>query len=341
MSFIGEDNFTHDDKSKIGVLICNLGSPDSYSTKDVRKYLREFLSDTRVIEVPKIIWWLILNLLILPFRPKKSAALYKSVWLDEGSPLIVYSKRFMKKINKLNENSEYSENIEFELAMRYGNPSIESALQSLKEKNCRKILLLPLFPQYSAVTAATIFDKASKILSKWRWIPSLHFVNGYHDNPGYIEALAKSIENHEQYNKQDLIIFSYHGIPKKYFDSGDPYQCFCQKTTRLVAEHLGLGKDQYMISFQSRLAAAGREWLKPYTSEVMNELPRKGVRKVLVLSPGFSMDCLETIEEIKEENKEIFIDAGGESFDYVPCLNDNDEHVKFINDLISEKIEQL
>ena len=187
MSFIGEDNFTHDDKSKIGVLICNLGSPDSYSTKDVRKYLREFLSDTRVIEVPKIIWWLILNLLILPFRPKKSAALYKSVWLEEGSPLIVYSKRFMKKINELNENSE---NIEFELAMRYGNPSIESALKSLKEKNCRKILLLPLFPQYSAVTVATIFDKASKILSKWRWIPSLHFVNGYHDNPGYIEALA-------------------------------------------------------------------------------------------------------------------------------------------------------
>ena len=261
---------------------------------------------------------------------------YKSVWLEEGSPLIVYSKRFMKKINELNENSE---NIEFELAMRYGNPSIESALKSLKEKNCRKILLLPLFPQYSAVTAATIFDKASKILSKWRWIPSLHFVNGYHDNPGYIEALAKSIENHEQYNKQDLIIFSYHGIPKKYFDSGDPYQCFCQKTTRLVAEHLGLAKDQYMTSFQSRLAAAGREWLKPYTSEVMNELPRKGVKKVLVLSPGFSMDCLETIEELDGENREIFEEHGGKKFSYIPCLNDQSDHINLIGALIKNELQ--
>ena len=338
MSFLGEENFSHEDKQKIGVIICNLGSPDSYSIKDVRKYLREFLSDTRVIEVPKIIWWLVLNLFILPFRPRKSAALYKSVWLEEGSPLLVYSKRFLSKIKNLNEKSEF---IEFELAMRYGNPSLEKALFSLKEKNCRKILLLPLFPQYSAVTAATIFDKVSAILSRWRWVPSLHFVSGYHDNFEYINALAKSIKNHEFFGKQDKLVFSYHGIPKKYFDEGDPYHCFCQKTSRLVAEALGLEENQYITSFQSRLAAAGREWLKPYTSELMEKLPKEGVKKILILSPGFSMDCLETIEEIDEENKEIFLDSGGEAFHYIPCLNDNDEHVEAINNLITNKISQL
>ena len=338
MSFLGEENFSHEDKQKIGVIICNLGSPDSYSIKDVRKYLREFLSDTRVIEVPKIIWWLVLNLFILPFRPRKSAALYKSVWLEEGSPLLVYSKRFLSKIKNLNEKSEF---IEFELAMRYGNPSLEKALFSLKEKNCRKILLLPLFPQYSAVTAATIFDKVSAILSRWRWVPSLHFVSGYHDNFEYINALAKSIKNHEFYGKQDKLVFSYHGIPKKYFDEGDPYHCFCQKTSRLVAEALGLEENQYITSFQSRLAAAGREWLKPYTSELMEKLPKEGVKKILILSPGFSMDCLETIEEIDEENKEIFLDSGGEAFHYIACLNDNVEHVEAINNLIANKISQL
>ena len=338
MSFLGEENFSHEDKQKIGVVICNLGSPDSYSIKDVRKYLREFLSDTRVIEVPKIIWWLVLNLFILPFRPRKSAALYKSVWLEEGSPLLVYSKRFLSKIRNLNEKSEF---IEFELAMRYGNPSLEKALFSLKEKNCRKILLLPLFPQYSAVTAATIFDKVSAILSRWRWVPSLHFVSGYHDNFEYINALAKSIKNHEFYGKQDKLVFSYHGIPKKYFDEGDPYHCFCQKTSRLVAEALGLEENQYITSFQSRLAAAGREWLKPYTSELMEKLPKEGVKKILILSPGFSMDCLETIEEIDEENKEIFLDSGGEVFNYIACLNDNNEHVEAINNLITNKISQL
>tara|TARA_B100000683_G_scaffold42954_1_gene38529 strand:- start:3 stop:1019 length:1017 start_codon:yes stop_codon:yes gene_type:complete len=338
MSFLGEENFSHEDKQKIGVIICNLGSPDSYSIKDVRKYLREFLSDTRVIEVPKIIWWLVLNLFILPFRPRKSAALYKSVWLEEGSPLLVYSKRFLSKIKNLNEKSEF---IEFELAMRYGNPSLEKALFSLKEKNCRKILLLPLFPQYSAVTAATIFDKVSAILSRWRWVPSLHFVSGYHDNFEYINALAKSIKNHEFYGKQDKLVFSYHGIPKKYFDEGDPYHCFCQKTSRLVAEALGLEENQYITSFQSRLAAAGREWLKPYTSELMEKLPKEGVKKILILSPGFSMDCLETIEEIDEENKEIFLDSGGEVFNYISCLNDNNEHVEAINNLITNKISQL
>ena len=331
MSFLGEENFSHEDKQKVGVIICNLGSPDSYSTKDVRKYLREFLSDTRVIEVPKIIWWLVLNLFILPFRPRKSAALYKSVWLEEGSPLLVYSKRFLSKIKNLNENSE---SIEFELAMRYGNPSIEKALLSLKEKNCRKILLLPLFPQYSAVTAATIFDKVSAILSRWRWVPSLHFVSGYHDNSEYINSLANTIKTHEFYGKQDKVVFSYHGIPKKYFDNGDPYHCYCQKTSRLLSEKFT--QIPIITTFQSRFGP--QEWLQPYTDKTLENLPKEGKKNILVICPGFSSDCVETLEEIAIQGKESFIKSGGENFDLIPCLNDNDDHIKLIKNLIQRNI---
>ena len=326
MSFLGEENFSHEDKQKVGVIICNLGSPDSYSTKDVRKYLREFLSDKRVIEVPKIIWWLVLNLFILPFRPRKSAALYKSVWLEEGSPLLVYSKRFLSKIKNLNENSEY---LEFELAMRYGNPSLEKALLSLKEKNCRKILLLPLFPQYSAVTAATIFDKVSAILSKWRWVPSLHFVSGYHDNSEYINSLANTIKTHEYYGKQDKVVFSYHGIPKKYFDNGDPYHCYCQKTSRLLSEKFT--QIPIITTFQSRFGP--QEWLQPYTDKTLENLPKEGKKNILVICPGFSSDCVEALEEISIQGKESFYKSGGKNFDVVPCLNDSDDHINLLEKL--------
>ena len=321
------------------VLLINLGTPDSTGWWDVRKYLNEFLSDRRVIEVNPFLWKIILNLFILTLRPSKTAKAYKEIWMkkEDMSPLryytIMQTKKLLDRIK--------SKDLIIDYAMRYGNPSLEKALLSLKEKNCRKILLLPLFPQYSAVTAATIFDKVSSILSRWQWVPSLHFVSGYHDNSEYINALAKTISTHEFYGKQDKVVFSYHGIPKKYFDEGDPYHCFCQKTSRLVAEALGLEESQYITSFQSRLAAAGREWLKPYTSELMTRLPHEGVKKILILSPGFSMDCLETIEEIDEENKEIFLDSGGEAFHYIACLNDNDEHVEAVNNLITKKISQL
>ena len=329
MKFIGEENFKHQNRQKIGVLICNLGTPESYQTKDVRKFLRQFLSDGRVIEIPKIIWWFILNGIILTLRPSKSAKLYKSVWTKEGSPLLVFSKKLIEKL-KLVTNDD----CEVELAMRYGNPNMEEALLSLKNKNCRKLIVLPMFPQYSGTTTGSIFDEVTRILSKWRWVPSLNFINSYHDNDYYINALADSISTHLQKNSPQKIIFTYHGIPKRNFDLGDPYQCYCQKTTRLVAEKLNLKEDEYMTTFQSRFGPA--EWLKPYTSDTMEELPKKGIKNILVVAPAFSVDCLETIEEIDEENKEIFLNSGGQNFTYVPCLNDSDGHVNFLKQLIDK-----
>ena len=329
MKFIGEENFKHQNRQKIGILICNLGTPESYQTKDVRKFLRQFLSDGRVIEIPKIIWWFILNGIILTLRPSKSAKLYKSVWTKEGSPLLVFSKKLIEKL-KLVTNDD----CEVELAMRYGNPNMEETLLSLKNKNCRKLIVLPMFPQYSGTTTGSIFDEVTRILSKWRWVPSLNFINSYHDNDYYINALADSISTHLQKNTPQKIIFTYHGIPKRNFDLGDPYQCYCQKTTRLVAEKLNLKEDEYMTTFQSRFGPA--EWLKPYTSDTMEELPKKGIKNILVVAPAFSVDCLETIEEIDEENKEIFLNSGGQNFTYVPCLNDSDGHVNFLKQLIDK-----
>jgi len=267
--------------------------------------------------------------LILTLRPSKSAKLYKSVWTKEGSPLLVLSKKLIQKIKLIS-----GDHCEVELAMRYGNPSMEDALLSLKNKNCRKLIVLPMFPQYSGTTTGSIFDEVTRVLSKWRWVPSLNFINSYHDNDDYIDALADSISGQIKKISPQKIVFTYHGIPKRNFDLGDPYQCYCQKTTRLVAEKLNLKEDDYMTTFQSRFGPA--EWLKPYTSDTMEALPSKGIKNVLVVAPAFSVDCLETIEEIDQENKEIFLKAGGEKFTYVPCLNDSDGQVNFFKKLIDK-----
>jgi|TARA_B110000008_G_scaffold68055_1_gene68808 ferrochelatase len=334
MKFVGEEDFKHQNRQKTGVLICNLGTPETYKTKDVRRFLRQFLSDGRVIEIPKIIWWFILNGIILTLRPSKSAKLYKSVWTKEGSPLLVLSKKLTEKLKK-----SVGDSCEVELAMRYGNPSMESALMSLKNKNCRKLIVIPMFPQYSGTTTGSIFDEVARVLSKWRWVPSLSFVNSYHDHPEYINALADSLSNHIKNNSPQKIIFTYHGIPKRNFDLGDPYQCYCQKTTRLVAEKLNLEDDTYITTFQSRFGPA--EWLKPYTSDTMGELPLQEVKNVLVVAPAFSVDCLETIEEIDQENKEIFLKAGGEKFTYAPCLNDSSGQVNLLKAIIDKHLVAL
>ena len=331
MKFVGEEDFKHQNPQKTGVLICNLGTPETYKTKDVRRFLRQFLSDGRVIEIPKIIWWFILNGIILTLRPSKSAKLYKSVWTKEGSPLLVLSKKLTEKLKM-----SVGDSCEVELAMRYGNPSMESALMSLKNKNCRKLIVIPMFPQYSGTTTGSIFDEVARVLSKWRWVPSLSFVNSYHDHPEYINALADSLSNHIKNNSPQKIIFTYHGIPKRNFDLGDPYQCYCQKTTRLVAEKLNLEDDTYITTFQSRFGPA--EWLKPYTSDTMGELPLQEVKNVLVVAPAFSVDCLETIEEIDQENKEIFLKAGGEKFTYAPCLNDSTGQVNLLKAIIDKHL---
>ena len=334
MKFVGEEDFKHQNRQKTGVLICNLGTPETYKTKDVRRFLRQFLSDGRVIEIPKIIWWFILNGIILTLRPSKSAKLYKSVWTKEGSPLLVLSKKLTEKLKK-----SVGDSCEVELAMRYGNPSMESALMSLKNKNCRKLIVIPMFPQYSGTTTGSIFDEVARVLSKWRWVPSLSFVNSYHDHPEYINALADSLSSHIKNNSPQKIIFTYHGIPKRNFDLGDPYQCYCQKTTRLVAEKLNLEDDTYITTFQSRFGPA--EWLKPYTSDTMGELPLQEVKNVLVVAPAFSVDCLETIEEIDQENKEIFLKAGGEKFTYAPCLNDSSGQVNLLKAIIDKHLVAL
>ena len=334
MKFVGEEDFKHQNRQKTGVLICNLGTPETYKTKDVRRFLRQFLSDGRVIEIPKIIWWFILNGIILTLRPSKSAKLYKSVWTKEGSPLLVLSKKLTEKLKK-----SVGDSCEVELAMRYGNPSMESALMSLKNKNCRKLIVIPMFPQYSGTTTGSIFDEVARVLSKWRWVPSLSFVNSYHDQPEYINALADSLSNHIKNNSPQKIIFTYHGIPKRNFDLGDPYQCYCQKTTRLVAEKLNLEDGTYITTFQSRFGPA--EWLKPYTSDTMGELPLQEVKNVLVVAPAFSVDCLETIEEIDQENKEIFLKAGGEKFTYAPCLNDSSGQVNLLKAIIDKHLVAL
>ena len=334
MKFVGEEDFKHQNRQKTGVLICNLGTPETYKTKDVRRFLRQFLSDGRVIEIPKIIWWFILNGIILTLRPSKSAKLYKSVWTKEGSPLLVLSKKLTEKLKK-----SVGDSCEVELAMRYGNPSMESALMSLKNKNCRKLIVIPMFPQYSGTTTGSIFDEVARVLSKWRWVPSLSFVNSYHDHPEYINALADSLSNHIKNNSPQKIIFTYHGIPKRNFDLGDPYQCYSQKTTRLVAEKLNLEDDTYITTFQSRFGPA--EWLKPYTSDTMGELPLQEVKNVLVVAPAFSVDCLETIEEIDQENKEIFLKAGGEKFTYAPCLNDSTGQVNLLKAIIDKHLVAL
>ena len=330
MKFKGEQNFQHENEQKKGVLIAYLGTPDSPDVLSVRRYLKEFLSDPRIIEVPKIIWWFVLNIFILNFRSFNSARLYKSIWTDGGSPLLVNCIKIREKVQK-----SLPSNYQVALGMRYGNPSIKSALNELKEANCRDIEVITLFPHYSATTVGSIFDAVSTEIKSWRWVPSVKFLNSYHDNPLLIEILSKRIKkSFESQGKPDKLVFSYHSIPKKYFDSGDPYHCLCQKTSRLIAEKLSLEEKDYITAFQSRFGPS--EWLKPYTSETMKSLPKEGIKSVQVVSPGFGVDNLETLQEIDIENKEFFEDAGGENFHYIPCLNDDDDHVEFLISLIGK-----
>ena len=333
----GNPDYKHDSPPCIGVLITNLGTPDAPTAAALRKYLAEFLSDPRVIEVPKPIWWFILHGIILRTRPKKSAGAYEKVWTENGSPLLDISLKQLEGIKAaIKEKTDLP--VKVELAMRYGNPSIQSGLEKLRDANAQRLLILPLYPQYSAATTASTFDAVAKELTQWRWLPELRMINHYHDNDGYISALANSIEDHWRTNsKPEKLIFSFHGLPKHYFLAGDPYFCECQKTARLVAEKMNLSEDDYLVTFQSRFGP--REWLKPYTDITLKELAKKGTKSVNIVCPGFSADCLETIEEINMQNREFFTEAGGEQFDYIPALNDNPEHIELLTDIISQHLQ--
>ena len=320
---------------KTGVLIINLGTPDSTNWLDIRKYLKEFLSDRRVIEVNPIVWQIILNLFILTFRPSKTAKAYKKIWMKDKnmSPLRYYTEMQSIKLNK----KIGSNKVIVDYAMRYGQPSIKNKINELKRQGCENVIILPLYPQYAAATTATVCDEVYRSLSKMRWQPSLQIVPHYESEPLYIEAISKSIEKKiDQINwTPDLIMASYHGIPKKYFEKGDPYHCYCHKTTRLIKEKMNL-KIPIITTFQSRFGP--QEWLKPYTDKTLEKLPKEGKKNILVICPGFASDCVETLEEISMEGKTSFIEGGGENFDFIPCLNDNDNHIELFKNLVFKYI---
>lgn len=329
--YSADPDFAHDDPDRIGVLITNLGTPATPTSRDVRRFLAEFLSDPRVVEVPRAIWWLILHGVILRIRPARSARAYGEVWGEEGSPLMVNSQRQRDALSARLRQRHPA--LRVALGMRYGEPSIESALEELRAAGSRRVLVLPLYPQYSATTTASTFDAVAKVFQRWRWIPGLRFVAQYHDHPGYIEALAQSVrEAWSREGRAARLLFSFHGIPLRYLHAGDPYHCQCQKTARLTAENLGLEKEEWCVSFQSRV---GREaWLQPYTDETLETWGRDGVESVQVLCPGFAADCLETLEEIDQQYRSLFLEAGGKTFSYIPALNNQPAHLEALEEVI-------
>lgn len=326
--------YRHDQIGQMGVLLVNLGTPDAPDRASVRRYLKEFLWDRRVVEVPRPIWWFVLNGVILNTRPGRSAKKYREVWTEQGSPLLAISYR-QRDALAAEIAGRFGCEVPTVVGMRYGNPSIASALAELRDANVRRVLVLPLYPQYSATTTASIFDAVTAELRQWRWIPELRFVNHYHDEPAYIGALADSVRRHRaEFGDSDKLLLSFHGIPEEYFHKGDPYFCECQKTGRLLAELLGLGPEQWQISFQSRLGP--KQWLQPYTDQTLAGLAAAGLKSVQVICPGFSADCLETLEEIAMDNRDVFMNAGGERYEYIPCLNDDPQHIALLAKLVDQ-----
>lgn len=336
MKYKNSNGFSHSQPDKIGVLVTNLGTPDAPTAKALRRYLKEFLSDPRVVEIPRLLWWFILNLVILNIRPSRSAKAYATVWQDEGSPLLIHTKHQTEAIES-ELQKHYGDDVVVEFAMRYGNPGIGNTLDSMFGKGIKKLVVLPLYPQYCASTTGSTFDAISRDFAQRRWLPDLRFISHYHDNKDYIAAVAGKIKTHwEQHGRADKLLFSYHGIPKRYLTNGDPYHCECYKTSRLLAEFLGLEKHEYLTTFQSRFGR--EEWLKPYTDHTLQALPSEGVKSVQIVCPGFSSDCLETIEEIGEENRGYFMAAGGQRYEYIACLNSDENHIKLLTNLIKLEI---
>ncbi len=322
-------NFDHAQPMRTGVMLINLGTPDAPTASAVRRYLAQFLSDPRVVEIPRLIWKLILHCVILRFRPRRVAKNYAKIWTEDGSPLKVHTANLTVELaDRLGERQ-----IPVVYGMCYGNPSLQRAWDALKEEQVTRLLLIPLYPQYSATTTAAAFDGIASVMRQERWMPELRWVNHYHDHPQYIAALAASIRKHwNQHGKADRLMMSFHGIPERYVRNGDPYRCHCYATARLVAERLELADDEYHVTFQSRL---GREpWLQPYTDHTLERWGGEGVETVQVICPGFAADCLETLEEIQMENAQLFQEAGGKSLEYIPALNDSDAHVELMAELV-------
>lgn len=337
MKYRGRSNFEHGERGKVGVLLLNLGTPDAPTTPALRRYLGEFLADPRVVEVPRILWRIILHGVILRIRPSRSAKAYQTVWTKEGSPLLFHTQNQATGVAAALQK-KWGDDLVVEFGMRYGNPSVAKGIEALIQKGVRKLLVLPLYPQYSGSTSASTFDAVAKDFMQRRWLPDFRFISHYHDNPNYIKAVAQSIRDYQQVQgTPDKLVFSYHGVPKSYLTKGDPYHCECYKTTRLVAEELGLEKNAYITTFQSRFGR--EEWLQPYTDKTLQALPAQGVKSLQVVCPGFAADCLETIEEIDVENRGYFMAAGGERFNYIPCLNATELHIRALTALIEANLQ--
>jgi ferrochelatase len=331
--FQPEPPHAHGTATRIGVLLVQLGTPEAPTPKAVRAYLKEFLSDPRVVEIPRAIWLPLLHLWVLATRPKASARRYAEVWMSEGAPLRVHTGRQATLLKGYLGERAPALPLTVDYAMRYGRPSIAERLAEMKALRCDRILLLPLYPQYSATTTATAFDAASAFLRATRNQPALRTVRDFHDHPGYIAALAQSVRDHwMKTQRADVLVISFHGVPRAMLDRGDPYHCECQKTGRLLAEALGLSPDRYRITFQSRFGRG--EWLKPYTTQVLTELGRQKAGRVDVVCPGFVSDCLETLEEIAIEGKGLYLSAGGREFHAIPCLNERDDWIRALTDIV-------
>ena len=322
--YAGTPDYAHGRPSKAAVLLVNLGTPDEPTAAAVRRYLAEFLWDPRVIEMPRALWWLVLHGVILRVRPRRSAHAYAQVWTPEGSPLMVESRRLASLLDD-RLRARHDDRVRVELAMTYGNPSIRDALERLRSNGVQRLLLLPMYPQYSSTTTASVFERVSAGLSRWRWIPELRVVNQYWEEDAYIDALAASVSTHWQSHGRKHLLFSFHSIPKRYFTAGDPYHCFCQGTARRVAARLGLADGDWSLGFQSRFGR--EEWLKPYVDMLLHDYSHAGPKRVTVVCPGFATDCLETLEEICLRYRDLFLSHGGEAFDYVPCLNSSEAQV--------------
>ena len=325
--------FDPDYQNKIGVLITNLGTPDQPTKKSLRKYLKEFLSDSRVVDYNRVLWYFILYGIILNIRPQKSAKLYKKIWTSKGSPLMVHMTEIVEKI----QIAMNQKNLMIELGMRYGNPSLESALKKFKSNNVMNVLIIPLYPQAGSPTSSSTLDKINDVLKKWPWVPNIRFVNGYHDRDEYINGIHNLIKDSiPDIEEIEMLIFSFHGMPFRYLKEGDPYYCFCHKTARLVAEKLKMEDQKYSLAFQSRFGR--EEWLKPYVDEEIIKFAKNGVKKLHIISPGFSVDCLETLEEIQIQYKDLFIENGGEDLVYIPCLNSNEDQINMLQSMVQENI---
>ncbi|MBL0710625.1 MAG: ferrochelatase [Colwellia sp.] len=343
--FSAKNNNIDSKSIKTAVLLTNLGTPEQPTVSALRSYLREFLSDPRVVEIPRLLWMIILHGVILRIRPKKSAKLYQSIWTKEGSPLLIISQMQKEKVAAKLAQQQYSDNVIVDVAMRYGQPSISHVLKKFQQQGIENLIVLPLYPQYAGPTTASTFDAVSKELQTWRYVPSLNFINGYHNNAHYITALANTITEHiNAHGKPDKLVLSYHGMPELFCQWGDPYYELCQLTTELLTAELltrslMLSTDDFVMTFQSRFGKA--KWLQPYTDKTLKNLAKQGNKHIAIISPAFSADCLETLEELEHENRAIFIDAGGEQYHYIAALNERDDHIEALMSILDPILDPI